>query len=85
MGFFEKSFERRNCMEVILILAGIVIGIGIAMIIFRAYFIGTLRIDKSDPTEEPYMFLELDKGIGDISSKKHVVLRVSTKNYGTCK
>lgn len=72
-------------MEVILILAGVVIGIGIAMIIFRAYFIGTLRIDKSDPNEEPYMFLELDKGIGDISSKKHVVLRVSTENYSTCK
>lgn len=72
-------------MEVILILAGVVIGIGIAMIIFRAYFIGTLRIDKSDPNEEPYMFLELDKGIGDISSKKHIVLRVSTNNYGTCK
>lgn len=68
-------------MEAILILAGIVIGIGISIIIFRAYFIGTLRIDKSDPNEEPYMFLELDKGIGDISSKKHVVLRVSTKNY----
>lgn len=68
-------------MEIILILAGIVIGIGLAMIIFKAYFIGTLRIDKSDPNEEPYVFLELDKGIGDISSKKHVVLKVSTKNY----
>ena len=68
-------------MEIILILAGIVIGIGLAMIIFKAYFIGTLRIDKSDPNEEPYVFLELAKGIGDISSKKHVVLKVSTKNY----
>lgn len=68
-------------MEIILILAGIVIGIGLAMIIFKAYFIGTLRIDKSDPNEEPYVFLELNKGIGDISSKKHVVLKVSTKNY----
>ena len=68
-------------MEIILILVGIVIGIGLAMIIFKVYFIGTLRIDKSDPNEEPYMFLELDKCTGDISTKKYVVLKVSTKNY----
>ena len=68
-------------MEVIFILVGICLGVSISAIIFRAYWVGTLRIDKSDPNEEPYMFLELDKGIGDISSKKHVVLRVSTKNY----
>lgn len=68
-------------MEVILVIAGIIIGIGISIVLFRLYFIGILRIDKSDPNEEPYMFLELDKCTGDISTKKYVVLKVSTKNY----
>ena len=63
---------------------GIVIG-GIVASIF--YLIkmkksdcGTLRIESSDP-DGPYMFLELDKDVGDISGKKRVVLNVSTKNY----
>lgn len=43
--------------------------------------IGTLRIDRSDPSEEPYMFLEITKGVGDISSRKYVMLEVSNENY----
>lgn len=43
--------------------------------------IGTLRIDRSDPNEAPYMFLEVTKGVGDISSRKYVMLEVSNENY----
>lgn len=64
----------------LIFLAGVSLGILIVSIIFRAYFVGTLRVDRSDP-DEPYMFLELDKGIGSISSKKHVILRVKLENY----
>lgn len=68
-------------MELALIfLAGVSLGISIVSIIFKAYFVGTLRVDKSDP-DESYMFLELDKGMGSISSKKHVILRVKLENY----
>lgn len=68
-------------MEVILILAGVLLGIAISVLVFRAYFVGNLRIDNSDPVDGPYMFLELEKGIGDISSKKHVVLKVRRENF----
>lgn len=68
-------------MEVILILAGVLLGISISSIIYRSYFVGNLRIDNSDPADGPYMFLELEKGIGDISSKKHVILKVKLKNF----
>lgn len=69
-------------MEIALIfLAGMVFGISVVTIIFRAHRVGTLRIDNFDPEDGPYMFLELEKGIGDISSKKHVILKVEQKNF----
>lgn len=68
-------------MEIILILAGVLLGISISSIVYRSYFVGNLRIDNSDPVDGPYMFLELEKGIGDISSKKHVILKVRRENY----
>ncbi len=68
-------------MEFILFLVGISLGVFIAAIIFRAHFIGNLRIANSDPEDRPYMFLELSKWIGDISSKKYVVLKVKLENF----
>lgn len=59
---------------------GVSIGVVIALLVFKTYFIGTLRVDRSDP-DEPYMFLELDKGVSQISSKKQVVLRVKLEDY----
>lgn len=68
-------------MEALLVLAGMFFGISLSVIIFRAYFVGTLRIDRSDPDDQPYMFLELDKGVGDISKKKHVILKVRNQDF----
>lgn len=68
-------------LEVLFLLAGILMGFGITSLVRRIYFVGTLRIDRSEPNEPPYMFLELDKGVGDISKKKHVLLRVRNENY----
>lgn len=68
-------------MEAILFIAGIFFGIVISIIWVRAYRVGTLRIDQSDPQDGPFMFLELDKGMGNIASKKNVILKVSLENY----
>lgn len=43
--------------------------------------VGTLRIDSSDSEGQPLMFLEIYKGVGDISSKTVVALDVSTEGY----
>lgn len=43
--------------------------------------VGTLRIDSSDPEDAPYMFLELNRGTGDVSRRKVVTLKVSTESY----
>ena len=69
----------------LVVIFSIAFGIGIGLLIanrmYRVNRVGTLRIDRSDPTEPPYIFLELEKGVGDISSKKNVILKVSNENY----
>lgn len=65
----------------LMFLAGVFFGVGAVVLVYRAYYVGNLRIDRSDPSEPPYIFLELEKGVGDISRKKNVILKVSNKNY----
>lgn len=69
-------------MPLIWLLAGILIGLLVSKFIFKDKPIGSLRVDKSDPDSEPYLFLELDAGgMSDIYKKQNVRLRVKIKNY----
>lgn len=62
-------------------IAGILIGSLVTNAIFQRAKVGTLRVDSSDPEDGPYMFLEIDKGVGDITSKRCVLLKVSLDSY----
>lgn len=42
---------------------------------------GVMRIDRSDPDEPPYLFLELDSKIDDLKHGDSVCFTVSTENY----
>ena len=68
-------------MEVLLVLLGFVGGIVFFLIYLAARSIGTLRVDQSDPTEQPYLFLELDKPVESVINKKYVLFRVNKKNF----
>lgn len=72
-------------MELLLFLAGVLMGVSIVTMLYRAYYVGNLRIDNSDPKDGPYIFLELEKGIVELSSRKHVILKVKLKNFITHK
>ena len=67
--------------EVLLVLFGFVGGIAFFLIYLAARSIGTLRVDQSDPTEPPYLFLELDKPVENIVKEKYVIFRVNKKNF----
>ena len=41
---------------------------------------GVLRIDRSDP-DGPFMFLEISKGVNELSVKEHVTFAVKDENY----
>lgn len=68
-------------MDWLIVFIGIVIGAVVTAYVFCRNFVGTLRVDQSDPTDAPYLFLEIEKGMGDISRKKYVLLRVNTESY----
>lgn len=66
---------------VIAIVIGIYIGYSVSRISFyRKNTIGTLRIetDKYDPSEPPYIFLELNNDPGKIEKSQHIVLKVKS-------
>lgn len=68
-------------LEVLLVLLGFVFGMIFFLICLAVRSIGTLRVDQSDPTEPPYLFLELDKPVENIVKEKYVLFRVSKKNF----
>lgn len=44
-------------------------------------YVGTLRIDQSDPNDSPYLFLEMSEDPRRLLNKKRVNLKVNTQNY----
>lgn len=71
-------------MELIIgIAVGIIIGLVVGTLIFRRRRIpvGELRIDCSDPTSEPFLFLELYTDVRTISGMKTVTFDVLNKNF----
>ena len=68
-------------LEVLLVLLGFVGGMVFFLACLSARSIGTLRVDQSDPTEQPYLFLELDKPVESVINEKYVIFRVSKKNF----
>lgn len=71
-------------MELIIgIAVGIIIGLVVRTLIFRRRYIpvGDLRIDRSDPTSEPFLFLELSTDVRTISGMKTVTLSVRNENF----
>ena len=65
-------------MEVVI---GIIIGILICAILFRQRPVGNLRVDRSDPTCGPLLFLELGTDVGAVMRKKYVTFKVRVENY----
>ena len=63
-------------MEIVIALVAVVIGFIIGRVLPRERPLGDLRVDRSDPTCEPYLFLELGTDVRNIMNKKHVTFRV---------
>lgn len=65
---------------ILVFIIGLVVGLIFARYVIRKETYGTLRIDRSDP-DGPYLFLELDRNVEELSKQKHVVFNVLDKNY----
>lgn len=66
---------------ILVFLAGLLVG-GIPAMLIRRRTVGTLRVDHSDPSEAPYLFLELKNGgMEVIRRRKRVAFNVDLNNY----
>ena len=62
--------------------AGVVLGYIVSLYLRSESFVGTLREDHSDPTEAPYLFLELEPGgLDKIHRYKVVLFKVKISDY----
>ena len=70
-------------MEIVIsFIFGIVISLLVAHYVFRPKQIGSLRIDRSDPDDGPYLFLELEPGgIYKLQHSKYILLKVEERDY----
>lgn len=62
------------------LIGGILVGIVVTSVYFCSKTIGSLRVDHSDPSEPPYLFLEVEKNPDALDHGKVVVLRVKREN-----
>ena len=60
---------------------GMFVGCIFTCFIFRLFVVGNLRVDRSDPNDVPYLFLELKKAVESVSSKKYVIFKVVNENF----
>lgn len=68
-------------MEIIIAIISVIVGIVIGRLTHHERPLGDLRVDRSDPTCEPYLFLELDTDVRTIMHKKHATFRVKVENF----
>lgn len=62
------------------LIGGIMIGIAASTVFIYTKAVGSLRVDHSDPSEPPYLFLEVKKNPEALEHGKLVVLRVKREN-----
>lgn len=60
---------------------GVLVGRVFTIIIARINSVGSLRVDTSEPDDNPYLFLELSKDTNCIFRKKYITLKINTKNF----
>ena len=68
-------------MEILFILIGMFLGSGIGLLLYKKLYTGVLHIDRSDPTDAPYIFLELQKSLPSLHFCKFIILKVNEENF----
>lgn len=61
--------------------SGVSLGAALTAAITYKKPVGKLRIDRSEPNEAPYLFLELSQSVSDIEHKKHVLMQVKSESF----
>lgn len=64
------------------LMIGVIIGRSVTIFLNRKRMAGTLRMDHSDPSEAPFLFLEVEPGGMEIINREKVVFfKVDLNSY----
>ena len=69
------------CAVIAMYILGIFSGFSVAVTLLYRSKAGTLRVDTSDPEDVPYLFLELERNVDDVISKRYALLEVDNHSY----
>lgn len=64
----------------VMFLVGCIVGFIVHKLFMDKTSVGFLRVDRSEPEEGPYLFLELHRGMEDILDKEYVRLKVKKED-----
>ena len=63
-------------------LVGVIVGFALGVnAVYKRLKIGTLRVDQSDPFDEPYLFLDLSRPVSYVMTRKFVCIDVNVEDY----
>lgn len=65
----------------VMVVLGIVIGYNYAMFKIRSKVFGAIRIDRSDPDDGPYLFLESRQHPDALMNERFVIFEVRNEDY----
>lgn len=69
----------------LVVIASFLTGVGVCYYALdysrRKSIVGTLKIDRSDPYDAPYLFSELVRDIEYIQNREYVTFKVDVSNY----
>lgn len=70
-------------MELIFLTCGLIVGVAATIIVIRMRRAGTLAVYIPDIEDTPYMSLELEHSVGQVTKKKYVTFKVDVRPLNT--
>lgn len=70
-------------MDVLFYICGVIMGVVITVIVTRMTRAGTLVVYVPSLEEAPYLTLELDQSVGEITKKKYTTVKVDVRTLNT--
>lgn len=69
-----------------MLVLGFILGYATGLLVLYLFFIrpilvGYLRVDRSDPYEEPYLFLELNRSVQQVTKNKYAFLVIKEEDF----
>lgn len=79
MGFY--FYGSIAAAIIVSFICGYLLGIDVRKSKYEKKSLGVIRVDRSDPDDGPYLFLELCTTPAEITENEYVIFKVNNENY----